>query len=482
VLLHYKTLSFIMKLFSTHTKHLVALLLLVSFFSTTAYTQCWRTVESGETHSLAIKTDGTLWAWGYNLSGQLGDGTTVTKNRPVQIGTATNWQKVSAGTWCTLAIKTDGTLWAWGTNDYGQLGNGIMNVTITTPIQIGTATDWQSISVGDEHTLAIKTNGTLWAWGSNEYGQLGDGIITVRDTPIQIGTANNWQSVSAGDDHTVAIKTDGTLWTWGANNWGQLGNSPNIWEHTPLQVGTATNWRSISAGYTFTTAIKTDGSLWTWGSNQYGQLGDGTNIMVSDVPARVGNGTDWQSVSAGYLQVVALKTNGELWAWGGNLYGELGDGTMITRNTPTRIGTGTNWQKVSAGTTHTTALKTDGSLWATGRNANGELGNGTNSESHVLTLITCTTSNVATENNNNTDTQINIYPNPSEGLLTITADNINFEKDNILITNTLGQIISRQQLSQKSTLIDLQNQASGLYFIKIYTEKGEITKRVVLQR
>src|SRR3989344_6242212 len=228
-------------------------------------------------HTIAIKSDGTLWAWGYNLYGQLGDGTTSQRNSPVQIGTDNNRVSISAGGYHTIAIKSDGTLWAWGSNDSGQLGDGTYN-NKTTPTQITTvAANWVSISTGGLHTLAIKSDGTLWAWGYNSGGQLGDGTATQRNSPVQIGTGNNWTSIAAGYYHTIAIKSDGTLWAWGYNGYGQLGDGTMVNKSSPAQIGTDNNWASIEAGGYHTLAIKSDGTLWAWGDNGYGQLGDGTN-------------------------------------------------------------------------------------------------------------------------------------------------------------------------------------------------------------
>ena len=204
-----------------------------------ASNQNYSMVTSGYYHSLAIKTDGTLWSWGNNSAGQLGYVTATTNGvkSPNQIGTTT-WTTIATGGSFNLAIKSDGTLWGWGINDFGNL-NDITIGYKTLPFQMGIATNWKSIAAGLSHTLAVKTDGTLWACGLNNNYQLGDATLTTRRALTQIGTATNWKEVAAGNTFSIAIKTDGTLWKWGALQGSTM---------SPTQIGTATNWKYISAG------------------------------------------------------------------------------------------------------------------------------------------------------------------------------------------------------------------------------------------
>ncbi len=355
--------------------------------SDAAKSQCWQSIECGRNHTMAIKTDGTLWGWGWRGIGQIGDGVTGgIVQSPIQIGSAKDWQVIAAGGIYNVAIKSDGTLWAWGANSSGQLGDGTF-VNKSAPIQIGNSNNWQSISAGGEHTVAIKTDGTLWAWGANSSGQLGDGKYINRNTPIQIGSTKDWQSISAGSNHTLAIKTDGTLWSCGNNNKGQLGDGTNINKNTLIQIGSANNWQSIAAGELFSVATRTNGSLWSWGYNYKAQLGDGTTINKNS-PVQIDTTNYWVKIASGDDHTLAIRIDSTLWAWGKNDHGSLGLGTFdFGRLTPTQVGLANNWQSISAGEYHTEAIKTDGTLWACGYNSYGEVGDGTHAAKAALINI-----------------------------------------------------------------------------------------------
>jgi alpha-tubulin suppressor-like RCC1 family protein len=199
----------------------------------------------GSAFTVARKTDGTLWSWGQNGSGQLGINIgNYDRSSPVQVGALTNWSKISAGTAHCLAVKTDGTLWAWGKNSNGELG---INNTYyrSSPVQVGSLTDWLQVSGGNTHSLAVKTNGTLWAWGNGSQGMLGLNNTIDRSSPVQVGVLTNWVNVSAGNSNSAAIKADGTLWTWGENGDGQLGQNNLTYRSSPVQVGALTAWRLL---------------------------------------------------------------------------------------------------------------------------------------------------------------------------------------------------------------------------------------------
>jgi len=342
----------------------------------TANYTSFHTLDVGGHHSLAIRTDGSLWAWGWNAEGQLGLGDTANRSSPTRIGTDTDWRQIAAGSRHNLAIKTDGSLWVWGRNLEGQLGLGD-TAQRNSPTRVGTDTNWRQVATGShgQHNLAIRTDGSLWAWGWNAEGQLGLGDTAQRNSPTRVGTDTNWRQVAIGVWHTLATRTDSSLWAWGRNLEGQLGLGDTAQRNSPTRVGTDTNWRQISASINHSQAIRIDDSLWAWGLNSSGQLGLGDTAQRNS-PTRVGTDTNWRQVAAGRSYALATRTDGSLWAWGLNSSGQLGLGDTAQRNSPTRVGTDTNWRQVLTNINHILATRTDSSLWAWGENEFSQLGLG----------------------------------------------------------------------------------------------------------
>ena len=310
----------------------------------------WKAIAGGAYTSLAIKNDGTMWTWGYNNVGALGTGNTTSYSSPVQIGALTTWSvNLACGQAAASAIKTDGTLWTWGYAAQGQLGHG-NTTSISSPVQVGALTTWSKVAMGNSayHTVAIKTDGTLWTWGMNYQGALGLGNTTYYSSPMQVGALTTWSTMAAGYNCTSAIKTDGTLWAWGLNNNGQLGTGNTTAYSSPVQVGALTTWLSVVSGGYQMLALKTDGTIWGWGYNGVGQLGDGTTTNRSS-PVQVGSLTTWSKLAAGYNHFAVIKTDGTYWNWGYNNKGQLGDGTITNRSSPVQVGGLTNWLRVASG-------------------------------------------------------------------------------------------------------------------------------------
>ena len=336
-------------------------------------------IAAGEYHSLAVASNGTLWAWGANGNGQLGDNTAVDKHVPVQIGQDGDWAVVAAGGSFSMALKTDGSLWAWGANWGGQLGNGTTSEEHT-PTRIGDARDWVAISAGGGHAAAIKLDGRLFMWGSNNRGQIGNATYNNVYQPAEISSPMGpvW-AISLGGVHSIAF-ADGMVWTWGDNWFNQLARFSCVpfFEPGPIEFGA---WAQLSAGNEHTIALRPDGTLWAWGNNANCTLGNYTMWGSSMIPLPIGTDTDWQSISAGGSLNGALKSDGSLWTWGAwsTPYGGC---------SPVRKGTGTDWIAVSAGGNHGLALVSDGTVLSWGDNTYGQLGDGTTqgwSDPHPIT-------------------------------------------------------------------------------------------------
>ena len=314
----------------------------------------WKAMSGGAQSQLGVKDDGTLWGWGSNGSGQLGQNNKTYYSSPVQVGSDTTWSTsidkiahTSTGTSddpSSAVIKTDGTLWTWGDNEQGELGHN-SRTHKSSPKQVP-GTTWKNVSANGFSYHATKTDGTLWSWGRALDGVLGNNLPdnTRQSSPTQVGSDTTWDIVYANDEFsTSAIKTDGTLWCWGSNERGQLGQNNRTKYSSPVQVpGTTWSKGQYGSSRKSRAAIKTDGTLWMWGWNN-GGLGQ-NNLTQYSSPVQV-PGTTWSSVSLSYQSTIAVRTDGTLWAWGDNGQGQLGDNQTnpAEKSSPIQIGSGTDW-------------------------------------------------------------------------------------------------------------------------------------------
>lgn len=299
-------------------------------------------ITGGYGYCLALKNDSTVWAWGENVYGQLGNGTNTDSNVPVQVTSLTGVISIASSSGSTfggshsLALKNDGTVWAWGYNNYGQLGNGTTTAS-NVPIIVSSLSGAIAIAAGKYYSLVLKNDGTVWAWGANGSGELGNGTWTQNNVPAPVSTLTGVTAIAAsGGGHSLALKNDNTVWAWGYNYFGALGNGTNASSNIPVSVSTLTGVIAIASGDLHSFALKNDNTVWTWGKNNFGQLGNGTTID-SNIPILVSALTGVIAISGGYSQSIILKNDGTVWAWGDNSFGEVGNGTIINTTSPVQV-------------------------------------------------------------------------------------------------------------------------------------------------
>lgn len=446
------------------------------WITVTGFSQCFDefSLRSSGFHVVSIKSDGTLWGWGYSSFGQLGNANMMNPI-PIQLSTDTDWHKTFAGVANAFFIKDNGTLWGMGNSEFGLLGNGSTTQINPSLQQIGTATNWQKISASTQMTIGLKTDGTIWGWGQNDQYEMGNNTCCANQlTPIQIGTANHWvdiKSTSMGAT-AFALKNDGTLWGWGLNTGGLLGNSTVMARSVPTQLNTATDWASIYVGVAHILALKTNGTLWSWGGGEYGQTGDNfPSSYYRDTPTQVGTDT-WSKVFAGWKVSFGIKPDGTLWAWGLNDVGQLGIGNTTNQFTPVQVGTDTNWVDVVSGGSgndqFTIATKSDGTVWAWGDNQVGQYGNGTvGNPVYVPTLMTglCATLSAAEFQQENVFT---MYPNPAKDVVSL-AYNLTDSNATISIYDVTGRFIHSMDLNSSSVTNELNVSAypAGVYLVLV---------------
>ena len=454
-------------------------------------------IATGNSHSVALNSDGTVWAWGQNGAGTLGDGTTENKTLPTQvhgsdnIGYLTDVVDIDAGGSMSFAIKNDGTIWTWGYNLTSD-SNGTIPVQVSGPNGEGFLTDVSDIAAGNVHIAALKSDGTVWTWGYNYNGSLGNGSLTYvhQPYPTQVvglggdGYLTGVVAIAAGSGWTIALKSDGTVWTWGGNSYGSLGDGTTLNRPYPVQVlglggsGFLTNIVAIDGGQIHSLALNSDGTIWGWGSNNYGQLGASisgctgnpillTPVQVSGVSDVLNNRA---AIAAGERHSLAVKSDGTVWAWGSNEFGQLGNnGVSGCSSQPVQVSNVSNIISSSAGGLFSLVRKSDGTIWAWGKNEYGQLGDGTRQDRSTAVPVlfgdvTSPTINSAT-----------ISPNISSNSITITK-NVTDDASDVAsvktdIKNSLDEIIGSVDLVNTSgntwegTFVFPQSLPDGTYMI-----------------
>ncbi len=376
----------------------------------------WAGVTVGGGHSCATRLDGTAWCWGWNIYGQIGDGTTTEAPTPVRVGSADDWLLLSAGGGTTCGLRSDRSLWCWGQGQLGQLGTGGTASASTpqqvpgswtrvsfggarvcavradgglfcwgygfggfgtmdlAPVQVGTSTDWTDVAVGGDHACGLRTGSRPFCWGSGTAGQLGNATTGNSSSPVPVSGGLTFAMLSAGGQHTCGTRGDATIWCWGAGATGQLGGGSATSRTTPGQVAGAGSWREVGAGNSQTCGSSTSGAISCWGYAGSGVLGTGRTESEL-LPALVQPGSTWRSASTGHQHGCGVRSDRTLWCWGYNGSGRTGTGTTY-QYAPAQVGTATDWSTVSAGAQHSCATRSGGSLWCWGENSSGALGDG----------------------------------------------------------------------------------------------------------
>lgn len=361
-----------------------------------AVTSLW----GGARHGIALKSDGTVWSWGINFSGMLGDGTvsscgpypfsgcTNERHIPIQVHGAGNTGSLSSisaimgGEQHNFALKSDGTVWAWGFNGFGQLGDGTHSDRYT-PVQVSGLSSATALGGRGYHSLAIRSDGTAWTWGFNTSGQLGNGTIISSSVPVQVIGLGSVLTLTGGYNFSLALLSDHTLRAWGANQYGQLGDgAAETRALTPVQVSGLISVSQVSSGWEHALALRSDGTVWAWGNNVKGELGNGTTV-TSSVPIQVAGLSGMTAVSGGDCHSAALKSDGTVWTWGCNDRAQLGDASNTERHQPVQVTGLTHVTQIAARDYHNYALKDDGTVWAWGWNVNGQLGDNTTSDRNI---------------------------------------------------------------------------------------------------
>ena len=337
-------------------------------------------IVAGWMHTMALRDDGTVWGWGLNGRGQLGDSTTVRRTSPVQVQDINNMTAVAAGGEHSIALMGDGTVWAWGDNRNGQLGDNTTS-SRTAPVQVLGINGIVAVAAGGHHSVALRNDGTVWTWGGNASGQLGNNSTARSTVPVQVQNLSNVVAVAAGGTHTLALCGDGFVWTWGSNSWGQLGDDSTSMRTTPVQVHGLHNVVTIAAEWQHSIALKDDGTVWNWGRNTWGQLGDNTTTQ-SSTPVRAQNLNNMIAVGTGAYHSMAVRNDGTVWTWGRNAWGQLGDGSTTHSYLPKQVQAINNVIAVAPRGEHSVALRDDGSVWTWGSNRNNQLGDNTTTNRH----------------------------------------------------------------------------------------------------
>ncbi|PCH91455.1 MAG: RCC1 repeat- and reductase domain-containing protein [Bacteroidetes bacterium] len=433
-----------------------------------------QTIAAGTLHTIALCPDGTVWTWGGNSYGQLGDTSLVSSIVPNQVSGLDSVIDIFSGWHGCFAEKSDNTIWAWGKNNDGELGIGVIGNSFY-PQQVIGLDSVLKIDGGAFHTIALTENGSVWTWGDNNRGQLGNSNFQVGElTPIQVPGLDGIIDIDAGWNHCLALKDDGSLWVWGDNGKGELGDSTFLLKDYPINVSGLTDVVQIQGGGSHSMALKSDSTVWTWGFNDFGQLGNG-NLTTTPWPMQVTGLSGIVAIESGRNHSLALDKDGIVWVWGHNFYSNLGNGLTSDQNTPVQSGLPANNYTLSSGDWHGFAMVND-DIWTWGRNNYGQLGDSTYSNEstpYIMDVFCSPTTSVADKEQPTYHTTV--FPNPFVNETHIRISNFSNVSYTLRILNAMGQQVGLINGVDASDIQVLRgNLPGGLYFYQLSTSQGVI--------
>ncbi len=431
-------------------------------------------------HVLAACGTDTIQGWGNNGSGQLGNGAPTVNlcycdSVPVHTIISGGITAIATGSSHTLILKSDSTLWSWGYNGYGQVGDGTLTDSYT-PTQLNSLSGIIGISAGSQYSLAVKSDGTVWAWGENYYGQLGVGDTTNRNAPVQVSGLTGMVAVSGGWGTSLALKNDGTVWGWGRGDYGAIGDGTYTQHLLPVQCNALTGMIAVASGGFRSVALKNNGAVWVWGS---GPLGDGSGGNPTPVPAAI---TGVTAIATGYTHSLALKSDSTVWAWGINPYGEFGNGTTTNSSLPIQSTPISGVTAIGIGYGFSIARKYDGTIWSWGRNPEGQLGDGTRIERHnpVQALNFCELITSAQNIPSSFIEELLITPTLTTGEFTITFPH-GMSEASISIYNLPGEKVYTETISGTQKEINIKTLPAGIYFVKVFDGEKYHCKKIIIE-
>lgn len=460
--------------------NIAKMLLCVICFSTQSIFS--QTISAGGGHTLAACSQwgaqGQAMVWGNNLFGQLGNGSAVSISTLPVYANISNVERVGAGWSHCAAVKKDGTLWTWGYNASGQLGQATTSNSIPQPTQVAGMTSVRTVACGHEHTLALKQNGTVWTCGINGQGQLGNGSNNPSGNFMQVASLSSIIQVAGAYTHSIALKSDGTVWVWGSNSVGQLGTGTFTSYNTPQQNLFLSNVVFVAASGSHSLAVKSDGTVWAWGKNNFGQLGLG-NTTNYNIPQQITAISGAVAVAAGWEHSMVLKSDSTVWAFGRNTEGQLGTGNFLASNIPVQIQLPIGTKEMAAGTFHGMAIGSDNILRMWGNNYDGHCGVGTSQNYLTIPTATLSVCALATALDHPYGiASVSVFPNPARDELFLPVHD--YEKCSIYDVN--GSAVYESSPGAMKGSIDCSWMAPGVYTLQLIQQNRKLFSKFVIIR